>query len=759
MTLSIVSCKREDPAAVSSEVSGDTSSEITVEPFVPGAAYGSLLENLTVAFDFADPLGKNLEGTVALTASDEVVLGDYSLYYGDDNGILAGYSVIGSGKLSTVGEAVEIASFLPLHTAPLGAKSVVATKKGAKEILAYAEIPGERRLNPGEKLGSFAAVSDVHIFLNEHYDNEQNDINGDRDMKKAVSRINATGVDFTTCSGDMILSFVDKAAEIEAELTKSTDIVKQLNNPFYTVKGNHDKKVPTDLWTSLTGCETEYSFTYGETVFIFLSIRNMNNTDSNDSTPYGSEKLDWLEAQLKEAAGKRAVLVMHYPMYETAGLLPGNRYGFSAGSKEEARIRQLIADHGNVIVFNGHTHFDFQSTEHYSDINLYRFANTNSYTVHVPSVAYPRNYANSTVTRESQGYIVEIYPDGMLLKGMDFVTGSYMPCAIWYLDTRKIDNGIETSQYDLTVGDTADVKFLSAPAKCSFHTYDTTIATVDAGGKITAAAEGVTTLVAEADGIRYTATVKVIDPSNRLQGSGTESDPYVITTAKQFTDFQKEMRNGEKYKGVYFALGSDLNLNDSDEYEPSSTSSGGEFSGFIDGRGHTVKVKMAKSSEDFAVPFFWQFGGTVINTVFEIEMGGCSSTSYMLGRTMDKGTLANCIVRGSMKAYNSSTTVIAGTSSGSVVQNVFIDVSVTGTTPSSSKSGVTVKGSGKVKNVYYTENGCVAQFNETKVESGAGLADALNATLSETAAAIGVDESLLCRWENLADGTLALITK
>lgn len=754
-----VSCTHEVPPSESSDTSDESVSEDISEPFVPGEAYSTVLDHLTVAFDFADPLGKNVEGTVSVSTDDGDLLGNYSLFYADEAGILEGYATIGSGKLESKGESVNFATFLPLHTAPIGAKSVVLTKKGEKEILAYAEIPIERRTDHGEKIGCFAAVSDIHIFLNEAYNNEQNSINGDRDMQKAITRINAAGVDFTTCSGDMILSFLETDEAIKAELTKSTGIVQKLEKPFYPVKGNHDKEVPDDLWKSLTGCETEYSFTYGDTVFLFLSIRPMKNTDSNDSTPYGSDKLDWLEARMKEAAGKRTVLVMHYPLYGTAGLLPGDRYGFSAGSKEETRIREMIAEHGNVIVFNGHTHFDFQSTATYPHINLYRFENVNSYTVHLPSVAYPRNYANNTITSESQGYIVELYRDGMLLKGMDFVTGNYMPAAIWYLDTRKTDNALETTAFELSIGESADMKLSSVPTSVGYRSYDSSVATVDENGRITAMAEGVTTLVAEADGFVYKASVKVIDPANRMQGTGSKEEPYLIATARQFTDLQKELREGKDFKGVYFAITADLNLNDSEEYAPSATSTGGEFAGFIDGRGHTVTVKMAKSKEEFAVPIFWQFGGTVINTVFEIDMGGCNSTSYMLGRTMDKGKLANCIVRGKMKANNSSTSVVAGTSSGCVLQNLFIDVKVSGTKPSSSSSGVSVKGSGKVSNVYYTANGCVAQFKETEVESGAGLADALNATLADTATAIGVDVSLLCEWQNLNDGTLALVTK
>ena len=33
------------------------------------------------------------------------------------------------------------------------------------------------------------------------------------------------------------------------------------------------------------------------------------------------------------------------------------------------------------------------------------------------------------------GYIVEVYADGILLKGLDFTTGEYVPTATWFLST------------------------------------------------------------------------------------------------------------------------------------------------------------------------------------------------------------------------------------------------------------------------------------------------------------------------------------
>ncbi len=58
-------------------------------------------------------------------------------------------------------------------------------------------------------------------------------------------------------------------------------------------------------------------------------------------------------------------------------------------------------------------------------------------------------------------------------------------------------------------------------------------------------------------------------PSNALavadgfeSGSGTESDPYVITTAEQLAYFAKTVNEGNDYSGKYILLGNDIFLND-----------------------------------------------------------------------------------------------------------------------------------------------------------------------------------------------------
>ena len=67
-------------------------------------------------------------------------------------------------------------------------------------------------------------------------------------------------------------------------------------------------------------------------------------------------------------------------------------------------------------------------------------------------------------------------------------------------------------------------------------------------------------------------------------GSGTVTDPYVISTTGQWNLFASNVNNGNSYSGKYFVLGADINV---------STMAGTydcPFGGTFDGKGHTMNL-------------------------------------------------------------------------------------------------------------------------------------------------------------------------
>ena len=62
------------------------------------------------------------------------------------------------------------------------------------------------------------------------------------------------------------------------------------------------------------------------------------------------------------------------------------------------------------------------------------------HSVHVPSLAIPRTDADGDFEfqieyQESEGYVVDVYENGIHLRGRDFVKGEFLPIASYWLDT------------------------------------------------------------------------------------------------------------------------------------------------------------------------------------------------------------------------------------------------------------------------------------------------------------------------------------
>ena len=101
-------------------------------------------------------------------------------------------------------------------------------------------------------------------------------------------------------------------------------------------------------------------------------------------------------------------------------------------------FQSLMQHYKNVTLFHGHSHLKFElqridDKANYSDALGFR-------SVHIPSLAVPRDDANDDGTYEnvyadSEGYVIDVYENGIHLRGRDFVKGEFLPIASYWLDT------------------------------------------------------------------------------------------------------------------------------------------------------------------------------------------------------------------------------------------------------------------------------------------------------------------------------------
>ena len=145
-------------------------------------------------------------------------------------------------------------------------------------------------------------------------------------------------------------------------------------------------------------------------------------------------------------------------------------------------------------------------------------------------------------------------------------------------------------------------------------------------------------------------------------GSGTQSDPYLLSTVDDLISFSTTVGIGDAYQDVYLKLTTDIDLENSDLFSPI----GNEFytfSGIFDGAGHTVSgIHIAVTGGEVAGFFGAISGATVKNLNVE---GDLIQSDYVAG------AIAGCAFEGS-KIIDCSSKIdaIKGRQCGGIVGSV-----------------------------------------------------------------------------------------
>ena len=287
----------------------------------------------------------------------------------------------------------------------------------------------------GKKLYSFGAVSDLHV----QYDT------GVEDMERAFAYLDER-VPFTCVCGDLV-AWASRANMIQyRDLKFNSDGSQRWNMGIYEVAGNHEsypaegiaETVNHSLFEECTGDTMYYSFEYGEDLFIMLSI----DTDS-PLVVFPSGALQWLESTLEVNRNRRCFVFQHIhdwgdptadPSHHYSNVLYENYYGSDEGNT----FARLMEHYKNAIWFHGHTHLSLGSDR---DGSLPIGQEKGYKSVHIPSLVAPRYYDKATNSVENyyynengikiyggahaEGYIVDVYENKIVLRGIDFAVHYY----------------------------------------------------------------------------------------------------------------------------------------------------------------------------------------------------------------------------------------------------------------------------------------------------------------------------------------------
>ena len=389
-------------------------------------------------------------GTVTFWAETSEV---YTFWWADANGPLADYTMLYSDEFAANTESeVSIQSFTAI---PKGATRLLAMNADKTIVYTYT-IPESRRFDAKE-LYVFGAISDTHQGT--RYGSTSIPYNHFINASKVLYEKGAIAIGIC---GDFSYN------NTEDEYILHADAVKEIyqtapDMPIFTTSGNHESKY--------TGFSHDWYMQYSRTMVDYDSDLTYLYFDGNEldyvvELPDGSvmiyfhqvaydygkstsrlvsdEQLVWLEARLEQYKDVTVFFFFHTFMDEQVGdaTSSGNEYSLPliSSTVEYQKFTELFTKYTNVVYFSGHSHWTFDSQfvepkpgKTNYDKNIDDMDGTFATMVHIPACSTPRVLTGSGSGR-SEGYIVHVYEDCIVLEGYEFVKGETFAYATYIIE-------------------------------------------------------------------------------------------------------------------------------------------------------------------------------------------------------------------------------------------------------------------------------------------------------------------------------------
>lgn len=321
--------------------------------------------------------------------------------------------------------------FIPQNTAPKGATQIEMYDSKGKNVCS---IPLGGLTPPTEgKLYSFGLMSDMHLYKSEP------SWMANTKFDNALTYFENAGCVMCAHSGDSTNSGFyndgDSATFDPAQFAKYKAICDRHTIPVYGICGNHESYMNpiTNNLTELkayTGTDLYYTVSHRNDLFVFIG-------QPRNVIPMSDAALQWLYETLEANRNKRCFVFVHPDISSgnPLGAYTSNRLFDSWGTKTTA-FKKLLVHYKNTILFHGHSHFllecqKYDTLANYSENDGFR-------SVHVPSLSRPCDIIDGVRTSQdikSQGYIVDVYEDCIVLNGMDFIDNKPVPLGTYRIDT------------------------------------------------------------------------------------------------------------------------------------------------------------------------------------------------------------------------------------------------------------------------------------------------------------------------------------
>lgn len=207
-----------------------------------------------------------------------------------------------------------------------------------------------------------------------------------------------------------------------------------------------------------------------------------------------------------------------------------------------------------------------------------------------------------------------------------------------------------------------------------------------------------------------------------LPGSGTEQDPFVISTVEQLKALQEKVNGGDGCEGEYYVLGGNIDLFGETSWTPigngrrdGSGYTGDAFRGVFDGKnytitGLTIRQTLSDDAVDDAVGLFGVLdGGTVKDVKFgkvTMEVSGGECVGGAVGLMVNNATVSGVTV-----GQQGGSTITAVRGLGGIVGRMTISGTIENCTNYAAINGSGANVGGIVGAAYYTGMGSEMSIN------------------------------------------------
>lgn len=384
------------------------------------------------------------EGTVKIYF-DEVNFDatEVKLYWANESGILKDWTAFALKKVISNPFNYEIVAgtIIPYEATKIRAYSI--NKVGQSESYCEIDLPNNSGYNISENtLSKFEVVSDVHIAVaNTHLaSSDAKELHSQHLLQMGNDIVNISpNSDALIVVGDIANSGQESEWQENARLLST---IENLPNVYYSL-GNHDlyNGVSTPNYKKQVGLYYKYANTdsvYYEKIIGGFSHIFLGSESSNYSSvdAYLSDtQLSWFEQRLdvltKEDNQKPIFVYLHQSLYNTiAGSFKGQGWnGVYNGA--DNKLRNILKNYPQVIMFNGHSHWDMNSVGNMykADGNLPNIFNTGAVSYLWSSYDIPKG----EYLKGSQGYYIRVYYNKVLVLGRDFETNQYISSACYVI--------------------------------------------------------------------------------------------------------------------------------------------------------------------------------------------------------------------------------------------------------------------------------------------------------------------------------------